>query len=185
MGKITFITGGARSGKSMFAESLLSGKDKVLYVATAMDSDDEMKGRIAMHRARRNPEWKTVEGYRNFGGLLNGELKGRAFILLDCITIMVSNLMILDPGMDWDNAGMEAVDAVEEKIRNEVSDLIAIAQGFEGGSIIVSNELGMGLVPPNPLGRHFRDIAGKMNRLIASEANDVYFMVSGIPLKIK
>jgi len=185
MGKITFITGGARSGKSMFAESLLSGKSGVLYVATANESDEEMRERIARHRSRRNPSWETIEAYRDFGRPLKNKLTDKGYILFDCITIMVSSLMVLDSGIDWDSARPNEVDAVEEKIASEVSSLITIAREFGGETFIVSNELGMGLVPANALGRHFRDLAGRVNRMIAAEAEDVYFMVSGIPVKIK
>ncbi len=185
MGKITFITGGARSGKSTFAESLLSDKTDVLYIATAIGFDEEMKERIAMHRARRNPDWETVEVYRDFKDSLADRLRGKGFILFDCITIMISNLMILDSGVDWDNADAETIDAIEQKIRNEVGSFISLARGFRGESFVVSNELGMGLVPSYPLGRHFRDIAGRVNLMLASEADAVFFLVSGIPLKIK
>ena len=185
MGKIIFITGGARSGKSMFAESLLSGKNDVLYVATAIESDEEMKERIARHKSRRNPSWETIEVYRDFSRVMKDTLTDKGYILLDCVTIMVSSLMVMDSGIDWDSARLDDVDAVEEKIANEVSGFIAIAREFRGETIIVSNELGMGLVPPNALGRHFRDLAGRVNRMIAAEAEDVYIMVSGIPVKIK
>jgi len=185
MGKITFITGGARSGKSMFAESLLSGKSDVLFVATARESDEEMKERIARHKSRRNPSWETIEVYRDFRRAMKDKLKGKGYILLDCVTILVSSLMVLDSRIDWDSARLEEVDAIEEKIADEVSGFLAIARDFGGETIIVSNELGMGLVPPNALGRNFRDLAGRVNRMIAAEAEVVYFMVSGIPVKIK
>jgi adenosylcobinamide kinase/adenosylcobinamide-phosphate guanylyltransferase len=185
MGKIIFITGGARSGKSVFAEKLLFGKDDVLYVATAIGSDAEMKHRISMHQSRRNPRWKTIECYRGYGSALKDALPGRRHILLDCVTIMVSNLMLLDSGVDWDAAGMDAVGSAELGIKQEVLGFIALARGFAGDTIIVSNEVGMGVVPPNPLGRHFRDIAGKINILISDAADEVYLMASGIPVKIK
>jgi adenosylcobinamide kinase/adenosylcobinamide-phosphate guanylyltransferase len=98
---------------------------------------------------------------------------------------MVSNILVLDAGLDWDSAGMSDVDLVEKKVQNEIADLITIAHDFSGETLIVSNELGMGLVPPTPLGRHYRDIAGKVNQMLAAEADEVYFMVSGIPMRIK
>ena len=185
MGKITFITGGARSGKSRYAEELIKGQDAVLYVATGIGFDAEMKERISRHRSQRNPAWKTVECYRGVAGMLKENCADRKFILLDCVTIMVSNILVLDAGLDWDRAGMAEVDEVEQKVRKEIRDLVTIARDFNGEVIIVSNELGMGIVPPTPLGRHYRDIAGKVNQVLAAEADEVYFMVSGIPVKIK
>lgn len=185
MGKVTFITGGARSGKSRFAESLLAGRDDVLYVATAIGFDDEMRDRIARHRQRRNPAWETIECYRDFGRVLPGRLAGRGHILLDCVTIMVSNLMVVDTDIDWDHADLDMVEMTAGTVRDEICGLMALAGDFDGETIIVSNEVGMGLVPPAPLGRHYRDIAGKINMIIASKSDAVYFMVSGIPMKIK
>ncbi|OHD67019.1 MAG: bifunctional adenosylcobinamide kinase/adenosylcobinamide-phosphate guanylyltransferase [Spirochaetes bacterium RBG_13_51_14] len=185
MGTITFITGGARSGKSRFAESLLSGKDDVLYLATAIGFDDEMRDRIAKHRSRRNPGWETVECHRGFAGELITRLAGRRYILLDCVTIMINNIMVVDSDVDWNRAGMDAVDRVEQHIQREIFDFIVIARNFTGETLIVSNEIGLGLVPPTPLGRYYRDIAGKVNQLIAAESDYVYLMVSGIPVKIK
>jgi adenosylcobinamide kinase / adenosylcobinamide-phosphate guanylyltransferase len=185
MGKIIYITGGARSGKSSFAESLLAGRDDVVYVATGIGFDDEMKDRIGRHRSQRNPLWETVECYRDFADALRDRLAGRGRILLDCITIMINNIMVVNSGVDWDRAGMDDVDRIEKNIRNEISAFIEIARDFKGETLIVSNELGMGLVPPTPLGRHYRDIAGKINQTVAAAADEVYFMVSGIHLKIK
>lgn len=185
MGKIIFITGGARSGKSRFAESLMAGKDDVLYVATGIGFDEEMRDRIRRHRLQRNSSWETVECYRDFASVLNRKLAGKGAIILDCVTIMINNIMIIDSGVDWDSAGMEAVDRIEETIREEISDFMRIASDFAGETLVVSNELGMGIVPSTPLGRHYRDIAGKINQLIAAAADEVYFMVAGIPQKIK
>jgi adenosylcobinamide kinase / adenosylcobinamide-phosphate guanylyltransferase len=185
MGKITFITGGARSGKSRFAESLLAGKDNVLYVATGIGFDDEMKDRIMRHKSQRNPAWKTVECYRELVRSLRHDLPDRGFIMLDCVTIMISNFMVLESGVDWDSAGIDAADKIEHTTKEEISAFLEMAEEFNGQTLIVSNELGMGIVPPTPLGRYYRDIAGKMNQMIAGAADDVYLMVSGIPMKIK
>lgn len=182
---MVFITGGARSGKSRFAESLCAGKNDVLYVATGIGFDDEMRERIVRHRSQRNPSWETIECYRNFSGELGGRLACHGTIILDCVTLMINNIMVVDSNVDWDCAGAAVVDSIEGEIVKEVSDFIAIAHEFNGETIIVSNELGLGLVPPSPLGRHYRDIAGKVNQLLASESEEVYFMVSGLPVKIK
>jgi adenosylcobinamide kinase / adenosylcobinamide-phosphate guanylyltransferase len=185
MGKIIFITGGARSGKSRYAESILSGKNDVLYVATGIGFDEEMKDRIARHRLQRNPNWETVECYRGLPAVLKDRLADKKYVLLDCVTIMISNIMVLDAGIDWDKAGMNEVDQVELNVREEVAGFIKMSRDFAGETLIVSNELGMGIVPDAPLGRYYRDIAGKMNQFIAAEADDVYMMLSGIPMKIK
>lgn len=185
MGNIIFITGGARSGKSRFAESLLAGKDNVLYVATGIGFDDEMKDRIARHKSQRNPAWKTAECYRDLARSLRQDLPEGGYLLLDCVTIMVSNFMVLDAGVDWDKAGIDAADRIEKVIWKEISDFLAMARDYNGTTLIVSNELGMGIVPPTPLGRYYRDIAGKMNQVIAGAADEVFLMVSGIPAKIK
>lgn len=185
MGAIIFITGGARSGKSRFAESLIAGMDNVLYVATGLGFDDEMKDRIARHKSQRNPAWKTVECYRDLARSLKRDLPDRGYVLLDCVTIMVSNFMVLDAGIDWDSAGIDAADRIEKVIWKEISDFLEMARDYNGQTIIVSNELGMGIVPPTPLGRYYRDIAGKMNQVIAAAADEVCLMVSGVPVKIK
>jgi adenosylcobinamide kinase / adenosylcobinamide-phosphate guanylyltransferase len=185
MGGIIFITGGARSGKSRFAEQLLKGEDKVLYVATGIAFDEEMKDRIAKHRSSRNNKWQTVEAYRDLDKVLPAEIKDKNFILLDCVTIMVSNIMLLEKEINWDNAPPDIVNSIENEVHAEFKKLLQTAKGFSGKTIVVSNELGMGVVPPSPLGRHYRDIAGRMNQLVADAAETVYFVVSGISLKIK
>jgi adenosylcobinamide kinase / adenosylcobinamide-phosphate guanylyltransferase len=185
MGKITFITGGARSGKSTFAEKLLKNQDSVIYLATCEASDDEMKDRIAKHKSMRNPAWLTIEAYKDLDIALNKLIKDKKYILIDCVTIMVSNLMILGNNIDWDTVNIETVNNIEKNIHKEINKLLDIAHSFSGETIIVSNELGMGVVPPAPLGRHYRDIAGRVNQIIADAADSVYFIVSGIPIKIK
>ncbi len=184
MGKITFITGGARSGKSSFAESLLRGKDDVLYIATALPFDGEMKERIKKHREERNRNWKTVEAYRDLKDIIVKEAPGGGYILLDCLTIMVSNLMVIN-NINWQKAETSVIQETEKMIESEVQMLMEGASVFRGETIIVSNEIGMGVVPPTPLGRHFRDMAGRANQFVAGEADEVYLLVSGIPLKIK
>ncbi len=185
MGDLIFITGGARSGKSRFAEELFKGFDKVLYIATAVPFDEEMKERIALHRTRRNSSWVTVEGYREMDMLIRNGGHGMEGILVDCVTIMVSNLMILGEHIDWENPPAAYMERVKKSIRDETEKLIHGAENFTGTAVIVSNETGMGIVPPSPLGRFFRDFAGTANQMIASRAGTVYFMVSGIPVKIK
>ena len=185
MGKIIFVTGGARSGKSRFAENILENKKKVLYIATAIAFDDEMKERIRLHRQQRNSTWKTLEAYRDFENILPRALKGMSAVMLDCITVMLTNIMLADHTINWDNISPAQAAGVENEIMKEAGQLMKILADYEGEAVIVSNELGMGLVPPTPMGRYFRDTAGRVNQMIAAQADEVYLAVSGIPVKVK
>ncbi|MCK4957136.1 MAG: bifunctional adenosylcobinamide kinase/adenosylcobinamide-phosphate guanylyltransferase [Candidatus Cloacimonetes bacterium] len=186
MGKIIYVTGGARSGKSSFAEQkAMQLSDNRIYLATAVAFDDEMKKRVELHRRQRGPEWKTVEGYRALPHMLTSRIDNEDLILLDCLTIMVTNLMLAEHELDWDIASQDDVIEIEQKIRQEVEDFLYYAREFEGTTIIVSNELGMGIVPNNNLSRYFRDIAGRMNQLAAQHADEAYLLVSGLPVKLK
>ncbi len=183
MGRIIFVTGGTRSGKSRFAERLARkvGGD-IGYVATAIAFDDEMKDRIAKHRQNRPPGWRTWETYKDVYKIYD-QFEGQRGILIDCITIMVSNLLLDMEATD--DGTMAWVDRAEACITDQVQALIKAAGTADVTTIMVSNEVGLGLVPDNRLGRVFRDIAGRVNQLIAAAADDVYFVVSGIPMKIK
>jgi adenosylcobinamide kinase/adenosylcobinamide-phosphate guanylyltransferase len=186
MGKITYVTGGARSGKSNFAEKFVnsSGKKKI-YIATAIAFDEEMKARIAKHQKDRGDNWETIEGYRGLVEVLKGkDLRGN-IILLDCLTNMVTNLMIMDRDVDWDNLSSEAVNEIEAEVKEEVSKFLSFVKECDADMVVVSNELGMGLVPTYPLGRHFRDIAGRINQLTAALSEEAYFIVSGLPMRLK
>ncbi len=186
MAKLILVTGGARSGKSTFAENRAKefGGD-VLYVATAKQLDDEMKQRIAKHRAQRPSEWETFEGYKNLDTELHGIIEGKkSAVLLDCVTIMVTNLM-LDEAMEWDGLPRDRVAEIELGIQHQIERLISLAKMGNVPFILVTNEVGLGVVPPYAIGRDFRDIAGRMNQILAATADEVYFCVSGIPMKIK
>ena len=173
MAKIIFITGGARSGKSSFAEKLASalGKD-VVFLATAEALDKEMADRIKKHKAKRSSTWKTVEEPININ-ILNKFRNFEGAVILDCITLWLSNMI--------HKFGKEA----EKRILGDIRTLLKTAKTSKFTLIVVSNELGMGIVPENKLAREFRDIAGRCNQLIARMADEVYLMVSGIELKIK
>lgn len=185
MSHITLITGGARSGKSSFAEKILDNEDSVLYIATAIPFDDEMKDRIKKHKVRRNSCWELCEIYKNFDQQLPQKIINKKYILFDCLTIMISNLMTIDHDCDWDSASAKKISEIEKNVADEVNKLLKIIENYQGKVIIVTNEIGMGVVPPTPLGRHFRDIAGRINQKIARIANEVILMVSGINVKIK
>lgn len=187
MGKIVLATGGARSGKSRFAETYLENRfEKVAYLATAIAFDDEMKDRIKKHQAQRPDHWQTFEGYRDLDQVIAEISKQAEACLLDCLTILVTNhMMDAHESVNWDKPSPAAINAVETAILNEVRTLLSEARKQELTLVLVANELGMGLVPEYPMSRAFRDIAGRVNQLVASEADEVYFVVSGIPMCIK
>ncbi|MCK5780042.1 MAG: bifunctional adenosylcobinamide kinase/adenosylcobinamide-phosphate guanylyltransferase [Psychrilyobacter sp.] len=184
MGKIIYITGGARSGKSSLAEKIaLKEYETRTYLATAIPYDNEMENRIEKHLLQRGSDWLTIEGYRGIPKLLDGKVENQV-VLLDCLTNMMSNLL-LENNVDWDMVKPNEVDLMETEIMNEIEELLDYIKKSKSDFIIVSNELGMGLVPPYPLGRHFRDISGRVNQKMARESKEAYLVVSGLKLKLK
>ena len=199
---LIYVTGGAKSGKSKFAEDLLlnmnNGNQKNIYLATSLIYDEEMDIKVSLHKKRRQDRWITVEGYKNFYESLEKKFveiyskkkeiyEKDIFInnmIVDCLTNMISNIIFENIDIEWSNPAKDQIEKCDEVIEKEVEKLIEISQKFEN-VIIVSNELGMGIVPSYPLGRYFREIAGKMNQKIAEIADEVFFVVSGIPIKIK
>jgi len=174
LAKTIFITGGARSGKSSFAEKLAStpGND-VVFFATAEALDKEMADRIKKHKSKRSRTWRTVEEPININ-ILNEFKNFEGAVILDCITLWLSNMM-----------HKFGIEEVEDRILEDIWTLLKTVKTSKFTLIVVSNELGLGIVPENRLAREFRDIAGKCNQLIARVADEVYFMISGIELKIK
>lgn len=172
MGKLYFITGGARSGKSAFAEKLADGfSGKRAYIATAQALDAEMVERIEHHRKRRGMSWDTFEEPLAVDELIN-KLSGRyQVVLLDCLTLWLSNVIAHTDG--------------DGPVTSRSDELVAALRDFGGVCIAVSNEVGLGIVPDNPLARRFRDLAGMLNQKAAQAADEAYFMASGIPVKIK
>jgi len=182
---LILVTGGARSGKSTFAEEKIKGfGEKILYIATAIGFDDEMKERIRKHRLQRPESWDTLEAFRDFDKELPGVIKKYDAVLLDCVTVMVSNIM-LQKAMDWENISTDDIREAEEEVDREIERLLSIVNESGVPSIMVTNELGMGVVPPTVLGRAMRDIGGRVNQKLAKAAQEVYLCVSGIPVKIK
>jgi len=170
--KITLILGGARSGKSRFALTLgeqVSGRKA--FVATAEVSDAEMAERIQRHREARPKTWKTMEEPVFICDLLSAEMKRYQLFLIDCLTLWLSNLM--------------RKDGSESAILTEVVRLVNFLKTAKASVILVSNEVGSGIVSENPLTRRFRDLAGLMNQQVAEVADAVYLVSAGIPLKIK
>lgn len=193
---LIFVTGGAKSGKSKFAEEMLlklnNGNQKNIYLATSLVFDEEMKEKVQLHKKRRKNDWFTVETYKNFKNKLynffenNDKIKNN--MLVDCLTNMITNIIFENQNIDWNNFErklyIQTLKKLNKNVENSVDELLNITNQFEN-TVIVSNELGMGLVPSYPLGRYFREIAGKMNQIVAEKADEVYFVVSGIPMKIK
>lgn len=185
MGKLIFVTGGARSGKSSFAEGLAGDLgEKILYVATSIPFDDEMKDRVRRHRERRPGSWKTLEAPRDVGSRVSAEAEGFDGVLIDCVTVMIANIM-LDMYEDWDGLGAAEINRVEARVKKEIDGLVSVISDLLVPVIAVSNEVGSGVVPEYPSGRAFRDYAGRANQTLARCAGEVYLCVSGIPVKIK
>lgn len=182
MGKVILITGGSRSGKSKFAEDFLKNEDDVLYIATAIITDEEMEERIKIHKERRNSLWTTYEGYKHLSDALDGY--DNKNILLDCVTVMITNLMF-DKKHNYDDMSKAEIQIIQDMIEKEFNDFILMVRNKDINLILVTNELGYGLVPEYKLGRIFRDIAGIINQLLASLSDDVYFVSCGLPLKLK
>lgn len=188
MAKITFVLGGARSGKSAFAEGLAKKYHDVVYIATAEVKDDEMRERIQTHRARRPSHWKTVESPYRVDRVIS-DIQGNAnLVLIDCITLYVTNMLLCDEITDsvhYPEANTENLQQKQVQILEEINKLSKACRKSKLDSIIVSNEVGLGIVPDNPLSRLFRDIAGRANQIVADEADEVYFMIAGIPQRLK
>lgn len=221
MAKMTLILGGARSGKSLFAEGLAKKYNDVVYIATAEVKDDEMRERIRIHRDRRPRHWNTVESPFHVGKVVSG-LKGDvSLVFIDCITLYITNMLLrneidagregemsetipppsADGGGECDGGKVFSDTAVnssscsgtseknlerrQEYILAEINKLCKICRESKSDVIVVSNEVGLGIVPDSALSRIFRDIAGYANQVIAKEADEVFFMVAGIAQRVK
>lgn len=177
---VILVTGGARSGKSMFAQSLLADCARVVYVATAEVYDEEMAGRVKKHRAARPDTWRTEERPLALDGVLHGE----DGCILDCVTVLTSNIMFRHTAQ-YERIPAEAQEETEDAVKRELDLLIDDARACGCTLVLVTNELGSGIVPEHHVSRVFRDIAGRVNQHLAHRADAVYLCVSGIPVKIK
>lgn len=180
MGKLTFILGGARSGKSHYAQRLAEKHGgRVAFLATATPGDDDMQTRILRHRAERPAEWTTLEIPHSIAATLRTSPLSADVILLDCITLLVSNLLFLDSADPPDE------DAATRRVDAEIEALLTLIESGPTQWIIVSNEVGLGIVPAYPLGRIYRDLLGRANRQLAARADKVTLLVAGIPVPIE
>ena len=179
MSKVSLILGGARSGKSSYALKLAEESRKsVTFIATAQAFDEEMSARIQKHKAERPANWETLELPLNIASSIS-QIKSN-LVILDCVTLWVTNLMmqfVKDDLVD-ENPFMQA-------IQTETETLLAAIQKADQEWLIVSNEVGLGLVPPYQMGRVYRDALGWANQRLAKEAEHVLFMVAGIPMTVK
>jgi len=191
MGKLTLILGGARSGKSTFAENRAKelGGDRVLYVATSETKDEEMVERVEKHRSERPPAWKTVEAPRNVVQAIRAARSEASFILLDCMTFLVANHLMDSAAPEdnpFDDPSSDPFDVqIEKDVVTEVDALVEYVQETDIELLVVSNEVGLGVVPPYELGRAYRDILGRANQILARHADEVQLLVAGIPMRVK
>lgn len=177
---IILVTGGARSGKSTFAESLYEDKKDVVYIATSKIWDKEMEERVKLHQRSRPSYWRTYEANYSLVNAL-GEEKN---YLLDCITVLTSNIMF-DMSKEEEYIDYQLQTQVEDKIYQELHSLIKAIEEKGYNLVLVTNEVGYSLVPDNHIGRVFRDIQGRINQRIAALSQQVYLVCCGIPVKIK
>jgi adenosylcobinamide kinase/adenosylcobinamide-phosphate guanylyltransferase len=172
MSELILLTGGVRSGKSKYAQSLAKGAGcRVFYVATAEALDADMRKRITAHKKSRPGDWSTIEAPVYVQKAIKGLPRGKNAVIIDCLTLFISNL--IHKGLS--DAG----------IRSEIKGVISALRRNSSLAIIVTNEVGSGIVPDTALGRRFRDLQGALNSMIAKEAEKVCLLVSGIPLYIK
>lgn len=179
MGKIILVTGGARSGKSSFAERYVKENGtNIAYIATSQIYDEEMAFRVKLHKQRRPSSWDTFEAPFNAHEVIAENGDKYDFFLFDCMTIYISNLLC-----SYDN--IDDFDAIYENICTQVERLIEAVRRSNSTVVFVTNEVGSGIVPDNRLSREYRDLAGLSNQMMARAADKVYLVVSGIPVDIK
>jgi adenosylcobinamide kinase / adenosylcobinamide-phosphate guanylyltransferase len=181
MPKLTFILGGVRSGKSSYAQKLAeeSGKS-VTFIATAQALDEEMSARIKKHQVDRPTEWTTLEIPQSIASYLREHAAQTDIYLLDCITLLTNNIFMQFVENDLVNE-----EKAKQALENEIIELLTYIHEHEEEWIIISNEVGLGLVPPYQMGRVYRDLLGWINQSFANKADTVLFMVAGIPMVVK
>jgi adenosylcobinamide kinase/adenosylcobinamide-phosphate guanylyltransferase len=177
--KSVLIIGGARSGKSRLAQELAleSGGD-ILFVATAEAGDEEMKQRIEKHRKARPSAWVTLEATTHIGSQITKNIGSAKTVVIDCITLLLNNIF-----QQFDEAADENL--IEEAVLTEIKELIDCQEHVAASFIIVSNEIGLGIVPADRISRLYRDLLGRANQMLAEHADEVYMLLAGIPVPIK
>jgi len=184
MGELIFVLGGARSGKSRLAEARARqiGGEDVLYVATTEVGDDEMRRRVEKHRQQRPDAWHTLEVTREVGAAIVSHIGDARVVLVECLSMLVANPLMAP---DVDAVSVADDESLEEAMQAEVISLIKAVEAVDATCIVVSNEVGMAVVPPSPLGRLYRDVLGRANQQVAAHAGEVYLVVAGIPMQLK
>ena len=191
--RLVLVLGGARSGKSTFAERLAAGSGKpVAFIATATDSDDEMHERIIRHKASRPHQWYTIEQPLDLAGAMQHAFQLADVVLLDCMTLWLNNILLHHHEQSQSSIGEQSEPLISQDELNTqalqyIEELLTALHIAEPGKtlIIVSNEVGLGIVPAYPLGRIYRDTLGYVNQRLAQNADRVYLMVAGIAVDIK
>ena len=172
---VILMIGGARSGKSRFAVELAPKLgEPVLFVATAVAGDEEMQRRIEEHQRARPASWSTLEVTTHVGNRILQKIGGAQVVIVDCITLLVNNIF-----------SQYGDQTSEQEVASEISELVECINRVDASFIIVTNEVGTGLVPANEVGRLYRDLLGRANQLLAERADEVYLMVAGLPVPIK
>lgn len=183
MGLEILIIGGARSGKSHFAQELARKQAKpVLFVATATASDEEMKQRIEEHKKARPVEWRTLETSFGLAHNILQNIGSIRVVVIDCITLLVNNIFGIH---NYRVDEQSDISLIESLLTTEIKELIDCINQKNATFIIVTNEVGLGLVPDNKVGRIYRDLLGKANQMLAERSDKIYMMVAGIPVLIK
>jgi adenosylcobinamide kinase/adenosylcobinamide-phosphate guanylyltransferase len=183
MKKTILIIGGARSGKSRFAQGLarkLGGQ--VLFVATAEAGDEEMSQRIEEHQKERPATWRTLEAGSHVGKQIKQEIGKAQVVIVDCVALLVSNIFSQHGDQDLERVEKSVL---EKQVMAEINELVEYMNKIDASFVVVSNEIGLGLVPTSRVGRLYRDLLGKANQMLAQCADEVYLMVAGLPMKTK
>ena len=190
MGQIILVTGGISSGKSAFAEDLVTkiSQDKscsCTYIATASVYDDEMREKVRLHQqARQDKNWSTLEAYKNLGQIVANDDFDHGILLLDCLTMMVSNI-IFEDDMDFDGLDQDKCRLKEDLVLNEIRDFVKSVRDKDLDLVLVTNEIGLGGISYNKLSRFYTQLVGRSNQYIASQSDQVYMVVSSIGERIK
>jgi adenosylcobinamide kinase/adenosylcobinamide-phosphate guanylyltransferase len=183
--RLVLILGGVKSGKSRFAQELAArSASRVLFVATAEPGDAEMRARIEAHRRERPPTWDLLEAPLRVGQRLAGKLAGVEVVILDCVTLLVSNLLLAGRSGAHPGAAAPGGDPFQV-VHAEIEEFLRVVRRHPVQCLVVSNEVGMGIVPDNALARLYREVLGMANQILAQEAGEVFLLVAGIPVRIK